>query len=163
MKESNPQDGGERWGKQWTSRSDAALAQERAEQRAASDEEKRRTEGWRNIKPSKAMVAWFTLGAVALTILIGFRWGGWQTADGAAKMATSAASVAVIEQLAPICAAQFALDPDSSAKLLTLQETPSYQQAAFVNEQNWATMPGADGPVPKVADACVRLILQANE
>lgn len=160
MKETKPQGTGDRWGNQWTSRSDAAIAQERAEKRAASEKVVSSGERWRNAKPSKAMLVWCSLAAVALTLLIGFQWGGWQTANGATKMATSAANAAVVERLAPICVAQFNLDPARNEKLIALQGLSSYQQAGYVTEQQWATMPGDETPVAKVADACARLILQ---
>lgn len=159
MKEDNAQDSGEKWGTQWTSRSDAAIAQERAEKRASSEKIISRSERWSKAQPSKAMLVWCCLGAVALTMLVGFRWGGWQTTKGATAMAVSASNAAVVEQLAPICVAQFNLDPAHSEKLVVLKETPTYQQAAYVTEQQWATMPGAEKPVSKVADACARLLV----
>lgn len=163
MTEQNQKETRERWGTQYTSRSEAAVAQERADKRAASEKEKNRPDSWRNMQPTKTILVWCCIGAVALTLLVGFQLAGWQTAKGASAMAVSASNAAVIEQLAPICVAQFNLDPARNDKLALLKETPSYQQASYVAEQKWATMPGAEKPVSKVADACARLILQQSE
>lgn len=159
MQESNPQDSGEKWGKQWTSRADAAMAQERAEKRAAEEKVASRSERWSSAQPSKTMLVWSCIGAVVLTLLIGFQWGGWQTAAGAEKMATTAADAAVVEQLAPICVAQFNLDPERAQKLVALQESSTYQRAGYVTDQQWATMPGDEKPLNKVAEACARLLM----
>jgi hypothetical protein len=78
-------------------------------------------------------------------------------------MATSAANAAVVERLAPICVAQSNLDPERNDKLIAMRDISSYQQAAYVTEQQWATMPGDEKPVAKVADACARLILKTPE
>lgn len=163
MKEDNPRDPGEKWGTQWTSRADAAAAKDLADKRAAEAKVITRTQRWGDFQPSKSILVWCCVGAVALTLIIGFQWGGWHTAKGAATLATTTANAAVVAQLAPICMAQFNLDPEHDTKLVTLKDTPSYQQSAYVTEQLWATMPGAEKPVTKVADACAKLILQANQ
>ena len=163
MKEDNSRDPGEKWGTQWTSKADAAATQARVEQRAAEKAAFNTPTRWTDAKPTKMILLWCCIGAAALSIFVGFQWGGWKTAKGAETQATTASSAAIVEQLAPICVAQFNLDPERDAKLLLLQETATYQQAAYVSEQQWATMPGADKPVTKVADACARLILGTSE
>ncbi len=52
------------------------------------------------------------LGALALAIL-GFSWGGWYTASGAAKLADTAAATALV----PVCAAAIMADPAAAAQL----------------------------------------------
>lgn len=52
------------------------------------------------------------LGALALAI-VGFSWGGWHTASGAAKLADSAAATALV----PVCAAAIMADPAAAAQL----------------------------------------------
>ena len=51
-------------------------------------------------------------GAIALAI-VGFAWGGWSTASGAAKQAEAAASAALL----PVCAAAIMGDPAAVAEL----------------------------------------------
>lgn len=162
MAEQDQQGSGQKWGTQWTSRSDAALAQERAETRAASEKVTSRSESWRNARASKMVVAWFCIGSIALTILVGFQWAGWQTAKGAADLATVAADAAVVKQLAPICVAQFNLDPERAQKLVALKASSTYQRAGYVTDQNWATMPGVEKPVKKVAEACALLLMDVE-
>ena len=78
---------------------------------------------WDAYRPSKMVLLWSIVGAVALTILIGFTWGGWMTTANAQKVAVTSASNAVIERLAPICVAQFNLDPDKNQKLIAMSLT----------------------------------------
>jgi hypothetical protein len=117
---------------------------------------------WNEYRPSKNSVFWMLLAAVALTMLVGFTWGGWMTNGGAQQLATNSASNAVIERLVPICVAQFNLDPDKEEKLIALQETSSYQRGKFVTDQTWATMVGETQPDRKVADACAKVLMQTG-
>lgn len=116
-------------------------------------------ERWRKAQPSKMTVVWACLASIALTILIGFMWGGWVTNARAATMATTAARTAVVERLAPICVAQFNADPDKAAKLGEMSAMTSFQTAKFVQEQGWATIAGVEAPDRQVADACTKLLL----
>lgn len=60
------------------------------------------------------------------------------SADSAQKSAQSMASNAVTDRLAPICVAQFNLDPEKSTKLAELNEMSTYQRTQYVQEQGWA-------------------------
>jgi hypothetical protein len=115
---------------------------------------------WNAIQTSKTAVFWIMLAVIALTMVVGFSWGGWVTGDSAQKTSSTAAQAAVIARLAPICVAQFNMDPDREAKLAELQGTSSYQRSAFVRAQGWATMPGEDAPDNRVADACAKLLIE---
>ena len=114
---------------------------------------------WNLVQTSKTSSFWLMLGAVVLTLIIGFSWGGWVTNASAQKSAGTAAQAAVITRLAPICVAQFNLDPQKETKLGELQATSSYQRAAYVKAQGWATMPGETAPDSKVAEACAKLLV----
>jgi hypothetical protein len=118
---------------------------------------------WRASQPTKAHLVWAALAAVVLTVFIGFTWGGWTTASGAQKMADAAAKTAVTERLAPICVAQFNLDPDKNQKLEELNTLTAYQRAEYVRDQGWATIFGETEPNRKVADECVKLLTQISE
>lgn len=118
---------------------------------------------WNEFRPSKTVVAWSLVAMVALTMLVGFTWGGWMTSDGAQKMADTSAKNAVIERLAPICVAQFNLDPDKDQKLMVLQEGTTYERTKYVTDQTWATLPGETEPTSQVASACASLLMQINE
>jgi hypothetical protein len=95
-------------------------------------------------------------------MIVGFTWGGWLRSSTAQSMAATASQAAVIENLAPICVAQFNLDPTKTEKLAELQATSSYQRAKYVTTAGWATMPGSETPDSKVADACAKQIMLNN-
>ena len=114
---------------------------------------------WRKAQPTKGTLLWTIVASVALTVMIGFLWGGWVTTAKAETMAASAAKVAVAERLAPICVAQFNADPDKEAKLGEMLGMTSFQTAKFVQEQGWATITGVETPDRQVADACMKLLM----
>ncbi len=114
---------------------------------------------WNLVQTSKTTAFWLMLGAIVLTMIVGFSWGGWVTNASAEKTAGTAAQDAVITRLAPICVAQFNLDPQKETKLVELTDASSYQRSAYVKTQGWATMPGETTPDNKVAEACAKLLV----
>jgi hypothetical protein len=118
---------------------------------------------WNEYRPSKTSVFWSLLAVVALTMLLGFTWGGWRTASGAQKLADASAKAAVTQRLAPICVAQFNLDPARDEKLMELQEASAYQQGVYVKDQMWATMPGETEANSQVATECAQLLMQLGQ
>ncbi len=104
---------------------------------------------------------WGAAGGAALTIAVGFFWGGWVTGGTALEMARQSADRAVVERLATICVDQFNRDPMKVEKFRTLQEEGSWKRREFVEKQGWATMPGEDAPANRVGSKCAELILQA--
>jgi len=116
-------------------------------------------ERWRAARPSKMMTFWLCLGAVLLTLAIGFTWGGWTTAAGAQKQANSAAQTAVVQRLSKICVAQFGNDGEHAQKLVELQALGTGARSSFINEGGWATMPGEDAADSKVVSECVKQVL----
>jgi hypothetical protein len=118
---------------------------------------------WQALQPTKAHVIWAFLVGVLLTLLLGFTWGGWVTPGTAQKASDSASKSDVIERLAPMCVAQFNLDPDKDAKLAELTALSSYQRAEYVKTQGWSTMPGEAAPDRLVTDACVKLLMQIGQ
>jgi hypothetical protein len=99
-----------------------------------------------------ALVWWIVLGAVF----------GWMSAGSAERKAAERANTAVLDVLAPICVERFQQDGDRSQKLTALQQEHSWQRDAFVTQQGWATMPGAEEPERGVARECANQILAAN-
>jgi len=117
-------------------------------------------EQWREARPSKKVTFGLMAAAAVLTMIVGFNWGGWVSGGTAQKTADTGARDAVVMRLAPICVAQFNLDPQKSAKLDELKAiTSSYQRADYVQKQVWATMPGDAKPDSRVAEACARLLM----
>jgi hypothetical protein len=119
-------------------------------------------ERWSKAQPSKTTLLWSCLAVVILTMIVGFNWGGWMRGSTAQKMAAVTAQVAVVGRLAPICVAQFNLDPAKAQKLTELQATSTYERGKYVTTQGWATMPAEAKPDSKVADACAKQIMLSN-
>jgi hypothetical protein len=118
---------------------------------------------WRAAQPTKMIVFWACLVSIILTIVIGFTWGGWVTAAGAQETAETMAKEAVVQRLAPICVAQFDLDPDKTLKLGEMNDLTSSGRNQFVRDQGWATISGVEKPDRKVADACTKLLLEMGQ
>lgn len=101
-----------------------------------------------------------TTGAVALAI-VGFGWGGWVTGSTAERAAGARADAATVSALSPICVTQFQAAPKASARLVTLKQTNSWEQAEYVRKGGWATMPGSSAePNRDVAAACAESLLK---
>jgi hypothetical protein len=119
---------------------------------------------WNNAKLKKSVVFWIAIGAVLLTLFLGFTRGGWTTGGNAASMAEKSAAAAVVERLTPICVAQFSADSQQAVKLEELQAiTSSSKRINFVKEQGWATMPGETDPDNRVASACTKQLMLIGE
>jgi hypothetical protein len=114
---------------------------------------------WDEARSTKKVVFWFAVGAVILTLIIGFNWGGWITGGTGREMTDDA----VVQRLALICVAQFNQDPGKEQKLNELKEMSAYRRDDYVQEQGWATMPGEENPDRKVADACAKLLVELNQ
>lgn len=97
-------------------------------------------------------------GAVALAI-VGFSAGWVVTAGTAGDNAQTAARVAVIDALTPICVAQFSGKENTKDMIGELTKISSWKQQEFVEAKGWATMPGGKGAADGVASECARRIL----
>ena len=99
-------------------------------------------------------------GAIAAAV-IGFTWGGWVGGGSAERLAAARGETATLAALTPICVAQFKASPKAQASLATLKETKTWEQADFVRNGGWATMPGGVGdPSREVANACAEALLK---
>lgn len=119
-------------------------------------------ERWNGTQLSKTAIFWICLAAIAVTMLVGFQWGGWVTGGAAQKTATTQANNAVVQRLSAICVAQFQQDPAKAEKLIALKATSSYQQGTYVKDQGWATMPGDEQADSKVASECAKQLAALN-
>lgn len=98
-------------------------------------------------------------GAIALSI-IGFSWGGWLSAGSAERLAAARADAATVTALSPICVTQFETSPKARASLAALRATSTWQQADYVRNGGWATMPGSTEPNRDVAQACAEALMK---
>lgn len=117
---------------------------------------------WDAFQPSKMVVFWLCLASVLLTLLVGFTWGGWQRSSVVTKNTATASQAAVVDRLATICVAQFNLDPQKEQKLAELQAESAFRRAEYVTTQGWATAPGDEKPVTRVADTCAKQLMLLN-
>lgn len=119
---------------------------------------------WSQMKLTKAAAFWVAIAAIALTVYLGFAQAGWVTDGTAQQMAQIAAQSAIVDRLAPICVIQFNEDSQRTQNLEDFKAlASSFQRAAYVKEQGWATMPGEAKPDDKVATECVQQLLLISE
>jgi hypothetical protein len=98
---------------------------------------------WEDYQPSKTVLFWACLAAVILTIVVGFRWGGWVTGGTSRAEATTAADVARGDLASAICVDRFKTAPDAATKLVEFKAiSDSYKKRQFIEAGGWATMPG---------------------
>ncbi|MFA5027871.1 MAG: hypothetical protein WC713_08320 [Candidatus Methylomirabilota bacterium] len=114
---------------------------------------------WEAVQPTKTHVFWSWVAVMALTMVLGFTWGGWVTAGTAQTTAETMMQDAVVKRLGPMCVTQFQRSPGKEQKLAELEKTDSWQRSEFIEKQGWATMPGEEKPDSKVAAECERLLL----
>ena len=117
-------------------------------------------ERWAATRPTKTAVFWSWLLMVAVTMIIGFTWGGWVTGGTARQMAATRGEDAVVTRLTPLCVLRVKQDPKQEQKIKELKEISAWQQGEYVKKQGWATMPGEQEPESRVADACAKLLNQ---
>jgi hypothetical protein len=115
---------------------------------------------WNNLKLRKANVFWIVLGAVILTVYVGFSQAGWVTGATASQMAETTSKDAVVERLAPICVAQANQDSLKAQKLEELKAlTTTSKRANFIKDQGWAIMPGENASDNNVVAECARQLM----
>lgn len=97
---------------------------------------------------------WGAAGGAAVLAAVAFMWAGWVTQRTAEAKARQLASGQVVSTLARICVDKFRQQADVAASLAQLRTFSSSQQALFIENGGWATMPGTRAPDPAVARAC---------
>jgi hypothetical protein len=113
---------------------------------------------WSQARPTTTVLFWSWVAAIAVTMMIGFTWGGWVTGGTARAMAEAAGENAVAMRLAPICVLQFKQDSKKDQKLKELQGVGIWEKGDYVKKQGWATMPGEQEADVRVAAECAKLI-----
>jgi hypothetical protein len=113
-------------------------------------------------RPSKAVWFWTTLGAVILTMIVGFSWGGWVTGDAATKRAESSAQAAVTDFAAGICAYRFLHADGAAVQLSALKEQQSYERSSTLEDNGWVTFAGAEKPLKGVGRECADRLMEAD-
>jgi hypothetical protein len=100
------------------------------------------------MKPqTKGKIVFGVLGlicGVAISMLIGFGWGGWTTKGTTQKITAEAA----------ICVAQFMKEPNHEEKLKEFGEVDYWKRPEFIQKGGWDKMPGQQKAGSSVAEAC---------
>jgi hypothetical protein len=95
----------------------------------------------------------------AVTMIVGFNWGGWALGSTVDKVAKDRADSAVVVALAPICVDKFRQAANATENLSELNKISYvWDRNTFVEKGGWATMPGAASPDSAVARACAEMI-----
>ncbi|WP_119423014.1 hypothetical protein [Desertibaculum subflavum] len=117
---------------------------------------------WQEYRPTKAAAVWFGAGCAALTMIVGFSWGGWVTGGTASGLAYNAGATARAELTAAACISRFMGAADAGIQLAKLKETGIWQRNDFVEKGGWVTLPGTEGPVSGAAEACARQLVEMS-
>ena len=119
-------------------------------------------EKFSSYQPSKTIWFWSTAATAALTMFVGFTWGGWVTGGAAADRAETAAAGAVAELAADICVERFLAAGDAQIQLTALREESSFRRNGFVEDGGWVTFAGAEKPVKGAGKLCADLLMDAE-
>ncbi|WEX90940.1 hypothetical protein PZN02_004523 [Sinorhizobium garamanticum] len=119
--------------------------------------------GWSTYRPTKTVWFWSTVGASILTMVVGFTWGGWTTAGGAALMTDQAVRSARAELISDICVHNFASAANATENLKELKSKSSWEQDDFIENGGWAMVTGLSKPVPDAADTCADALVKLKE
>jgi len=106
----------------------------------------------------KRLLQGLAVGAIG-TMVLGFGWGGWNVSSTVNKKVETASLAAMVEALAPICAAKFELAAKANNDLIVkLNAVDSWQRDSHLMKAGWTTFPGGAEPNHKVAEACSNLL-----
>ena len=98
------------------------------------------------------------LAGAAVTMIVGFNWGGWSLGGTADKMAKERSELAVVAALAPVCADKFRALPDGETRRVALSKVESWKRRdEFPKEL--VTLPGESSPNSALVDACYTLLV----
>ena len=114
----------------------------------------------RDYQPTKTALLWACAGSVALTLIVGFNWGGWVTGGTARDMVEDATEQGRAQLAATVCVERFMTASDAQAQLASLKAADSWKREGLVSEGGWATLPGMKEPVSDAAEACAERLIK---
>lgn len=125
-----------------------------------ADERKRsRWEELKQSQVSKTTLIWSCVGCVVVAVIAGFTIGGWVTGGTARQMEQTAGQDARFDLASAICVERFMAAPDYREQLVKLQAIGStFRQRQFIEEGDWAIMPGRNAATRQAADLCARVL-----
>ena len=108
---------------------------------------------------AKPLVWGFVIGSI-VTMIVGFKWGGWTTGTSTDRIAMERSNAAVTAALVPVCLEKSKADPAATKKLGALKALSSpYDQRDAVLKDGWATV-GAGEPNRDVAELCASQLVK---
>jgi alpha/beta superfamily hydrolase len=114
---------------------------------------------WKNFEPTKTMLFWACVSCVALTMLVGFKYGGWVTGGTAAEMADTAADEALVRLAVASCVQRFGQGKDVKIRMAVLKKTKDWDRGGYLEKAGWATPLGTDDPVRDAGAQCAERLL----
>jgi hypothetical protein len=120
-------------------------------------------ERWEDYRPSKTQMFWVAVGAIVVTLVIGFGPAGWVTAGKARQMVGEAAGNARHELATAVCVEDFLRDADAGARLKQVKQAVWYERDRLVADGGWATMPDRKEPNSLVASMCSAQLARLDE
>ena len=97
---------------------------------------------------------WGIVFGAAVVMIVGFAWGGWETADAAEQIAAQA----VLDSQAEICVAQFKSQSNYSTSLADFEKLDDWKKSDFIQKGGWAKMPGQEKAASNVCQSCANRI-----
>ncbi len=116
----------------------------------------------RDYQPTKTVLAWACAGTAALTMIVGFTWGGWVTGGTAETQVAEASETAKAELAAIICVEDYMNAPDLRARHAALMEESSWGRDGTIEDAGWVTVAGLEEPVDGAADLCAERLAEAE-
>jgi hypothetical protein len=113
---------------------------------------------WQTIKT----MLWSAIGGAIVWWIVLSAGFGWTSAGSAEQQAVERVKTAMLDVLTPICVERFNQDAENEVKFKALQETSTWNRAAYVAKQGWATVAGNHVSENQLAKSCASQILTAN-
>lgn len=117
---------------------------------------------WDVYQPTKGTVFWGFAGGVALTLIVGFTWGGWVTGSSARDLANNAAEEAKMQVVSAFCVDRFVHSANARESLAELKEADSWDQESLLEDGGWVTVPGSETPFDEAADMCAERLVDMD-
>ena len=102
---------------------------------------------------TKPAIAGGACGALLMTF-VGFNQLGWETSDGAARIARDRADAAVVVALLPQCLAKAQVDSQTATLARFQAEQSSYRRNDILESAGWATLGDSKFADPAMVRAC---------
>ena len=87
---------------------------------------------WLVFQPTKMQTFWVVAVAVVVTLILGFGFAGWVSADKAAFMARQAAENARLELAVKVCVDEFVHDDGAKQRMAKLKSAEFYRRSDII-------------------------------